>query len=58
MNVDKVYQVEHFVRMGETIHATGFQQNVGGKRLNQSVAASVPEPPCSMQARSEQTERS
>ncbi len=40
MNVDKVYQVEHFVRMGETIHATGFQQNVGGKGLNQSVAAS------------------
>ncbi len=39
MNMDKVYQVDHFVRPGETIHALGFHQAVGGKGLNQSVAA-------------------
>ena len=40
MNIDKVYQVEHFVLPGETILAKGAQMNVGGKGLNQSVAAS------------------
>lgn len=40
MNIDKVYQVEHFVLPGETILAKGAQLNVGGKGLNQSVAAS------------------
>ena len=40
MNIDKVYQVENFVLPGETILAKGAQLNVGGKGLNQSVAAS------------------
>ena len=39
MNMDKVYQVENFVRPGETIHAKSLHQAVGGKGLNQSVAA-------------------
>ena len=39
MNIDKVYQVENFVLPGETILADGIQLNVGGKGLNQSVAA-------------------
>ena len=38
MNMDKVYQVENFVRPGETIRARSLQQAVGGKGLNQSVA--------------------
>lgn len=40
MNIDKVYQVENFVLPGETILAKSAQLNVGGKGLNQSVAAS------------------
>ena len=40
MNIDKVYQVENFVLPGETILAKEAQLNVGGKGLNQSVAAS------------------
>lgn len=39
MNIDKVYQVENFVLPGETVLAKGAQVNVGGKGLNQSVAA-------------------
>lgn len=40
MNIDKVYQVEHLVLPGETILAKELQFHVGGKGLNQSVAAS------------------
>ncbi|MDD4494383.1 MAG: ribokinase [Eubacteriales bacterium] len=38
MNLDYVYQVEHFVRAGETIGSLGMQVFPGGKGLNQSVA--------------------
>lgn len=38
MNLDYVYQVEHFVVPGETMSAIGQQVNCGGKGLNQSVA--------------------
>lgn len=38
MNVDHVYQVEHFVRPGETISARRLDHFCGGKGLNQSVA--------------------
>lgn len=38
LNLDLVYQLPHFVRAGETLSATGFSRNVGGKGLNQSVA--------------------
>lgn len=40
MNLDYVYQVEHFVIPGETLSATGQQINCGGKGMNQSVALS------------------
>lgn len=39
LNIDHVYQVEHFVRPGETVSADGMHDFVGGKGLNQSVAA-------------------
>lgn len=38
MNLDYVYQVDHFVLPGETISADCQQINCGGKGLNQSVA--------------------
>ena len=38
MNIDKVYGVEQFVTAGETISATSYYENFGGKGLNQSVA--------------------
>ena len=38
LNIDLVYGVEHFVRAGETIAATGFERFAGGKGVNQSVA--------------------
>ena len=38
MNVDHVYQVEHFVTPGETISARKLDHFCGGKGLNQSVA--------------------
>ncbi|MCD7736025.1 MAG: ribokinase [Lachnospiraceae bacterium] len=39
LNIDRVYKVEHFVQPGETISSKGYLSNVGGKGLNQSVAA-------------------
>lgn len=39
LNIDKVCNVEDFVQPGETIMATGYSVNAGGKGLNQSVAA-------------------
>lgn len=39
LNIDKVCNVEEFVQPGETIMATGYSVNAGGKGLNQSVAA-------------------
>ena len=38
MNLDYVYQVEHFVRPGETLSAVSQKVNPGGKGLNQSIA--------------------
>lgn len=37
-NLDYVYQVEHFVRPGETLSALSQSVNPGGKGLNQSIA--------------------
>lgn len=38
LNLDKVYQVEHFVQAKETIKALEYGEFCGGKGLNQSVA--------------------
>ena len=38
LNIDKVYQVPHFVRPGETLSSENFSQYAGGKGLNQSIA--------------------
>lgn len=38
LNLDHVYQVDHFVAAGETEHSSGYAQHLGGKGLNQSVA--------------------
>lgn len=38
LNLDYVYQVEHFVAPGETLSAASQQVNCGGKGLNQSIA--------------------
>ena len=39
LNIDKVYQVEQFVRPGQTITAKDYAMAAGGKGLNQSLAA-------------------
>jgi len=39
INIDKVYQVDEFVRGGETTSARGMESFPGGKGLNQSIAA-------------------
>jgi ribokinase len=38
VNIDHVYQVEHFVQPGETIASTDYQRLLGGKGANQSIA--------------------
>lgn len=38
INIDHVYQVAHFVQPGETIGSNGYQQLLGGKGANQSIA--------------------
>jgi ribokinase len=38
VNIDHVYEVEHFVRPGETLSSSGYQIFAGGKGFNQSVA--------------------
>ncbi len=38
LNIDHVYQVEHFVQPGETIASSAYQMHSGGKGLNQSIA--------------------
>ena len=38
LNIDKVYQVEHIVRPGETISSKGYNIGCGGKGGNQSLA--------------------
>lgn len=39
LNIDKTYNVDHLVRPGETISASGLQLFAGGKGLNQAIAA-------------------
>ena len=41
INIDHVYQVEHFVQPGETLAAAHYQQFCGGKGLNQSIALAL-----------------
>ena len=38
LNIDYVYQVDHFVQPGETMSAASLRISCGGKGLNQSVA--------------------
>ncbi|MFT6896860.1 MAG: ribokinase [Paraglaciecola sp.] len=38
INVDHVYQVEHFVQPGETLASSHYQRLLGGKGANQSIA--------------------
>ncbi|AEE21822.1 ribokinase [Paraglaciecola chathamensis] len=38
INVDHVYQVDHFVQPGETLASTNYQCLLGGKGANQSIA--------------------
>ena len=38
INIDHVYQVDHFVQPGETLASTHYQQLLGGKGANQSIA--------------------
>lgn len=38
LNIDYTYQVDHFVKSGETLASSGMQQFHGGKGLNQSIA--------------------
>lgn len=38
LNIDKVYNVPHFVRPGETLAADALNEFCGGKGLNQSIA--------------------
>lgn len=39
LNMDYVYEVDHFVKPGETLSSNGLFINCGGKGLNQSIAA-------------------
>lgn len=39
MNIDHIYIVPHFIQGAETLLAEGLTQSIGGKGLNQSVAA-------------------
>ncbi|MCM5705172.1 ribokinase [Larsenimonas salina] len=39
INIDHVYRVPHLVKPGETLSSTDYQQVLGGKGANQSVAA-------------------
>ena len=38
LNIDRVYTVEHFVRPGETLNSSTYNEFAGGKGLNQSIA--------------------
>ena len=38
LNIDYVYEVDHFVIKGETISSNNMYKNAGGKGLNQSIA--------------------
>ncbi len=38
INIDHVYEIDHFVRPGETLHGLSYNTFAGGKGFNQSVA--------------------
>lgn len=38
INIDEVFDVDHFVRSGETMSSLGYNKFCGGKGLNQSIA--------------------
>lgn len=38
LNIDHVYQLDHFVQPGETIASSGYEKHAGGKGLNQAIA--------------------
>ena len=38
INIDHIYRVPHLVKPGETLSSTGYQQVLGGKGANQSIA--------------------
>lgn len=38
LNIDRVYAVDHFVRPGETLTSSAYNEFAGGKGLNQSIA--------------------
>ncbi len=38
VNIDHVYQVDHFVQPGETLASSNYQRLLGGKGANQSIA--------------------
>lgn len=38
INIDRNFSVDHIVRPGETIDSSNFDQSIGGKGLNQSIA--------------------
>ena len=38
LNIDHVYDMEHFVKAKETVSAMNYHLQIGGKGLNQSVA--------------------
>lgn len=40
LNIDKVYQLDRFVRPEETVISNSYSENFGGKGLNQSIAIS------------------
>lgn len=40
LNIDHTYQVEHMLRVGETLSSVSYTRNVGGKGFNQAVALS------------------
>ncbi|MBP5232403.1 MAG: ribokinase, partial [Planctomycetes bacterium] len=41
LNVDRVFQVAHFVRPGETLGSSGYAVHAGGKGANQSAALAL-----------------
>lgn len=41
LNIDRVFQVDHFVRPGETLGSDRYAENAGGKGANQSAALAL-----------------
>lgn len=38
LNIDKIYRIDHIVKEGETILSNSYDEGMGGKGLNQSIA--------------------